>query len=280
MTMKKSTQQAVAVGAVVLAALAYVIWAPAPKPVPALTGQPSTGTPAAPAPTSIAPAPSGSAPAATPKPATGKISLSARLDTQGILLTWTVAKGFSTPNGFEILRGVGANPTFPLSTNEFVPEPTGRSYLWQGKDGMPYHFRICAWNGKTGSQAGCLAYSNDVAATAPGQNQGLNAGTAYQPVSGQLVVTAAYATSGVSIHWTAATATNFTTYQVVRSLDNPDPYWPRDGSIYSTGMRAYTSYLDAGAAKGKTYYYRVCAQLKSGLPICGNTTKVTLPSPY
>ncbi len=261
--------------ALLVAAILYVALAPAPKP-------PSSPPP--PAPPASASVPSASPP--PPPPASesslpvGRISLAGRPDAQGVFLSWTLSSGFRAPDGFRVVRAVTASPAFPISPSQFLSEPTARSYEWAGKDGGTYHYRVCAWNGKTGSVAGCLAYSNDVLVTAPLPGQALSAGRGYQAVSGQLSLAASVEASGVALHWTADTSATFAGYELVRSEDDPDPFWPRSGAVYETSDRSNLTYLDVGAAKGHTYYYRVCARTAAALPDCGDVLTVSVPSPY
>ncbi len=98
----------------------------------------------------------------------------------------------------------------------------------------------------------------------------------YNETVKELVLTAAKLDSGVSLRWTASTSAAFQGYRVVRSLDNPTPYFPQDSYIRAAAERTNVSYVDAGAAKGKTYTYRVCAVIKNGVPTCGNVVKISL----
>lgn len=97
----------------------------------------------------------------------------------------------------------------------------------------------------------------------------------YNETVRELVLTATAQTGGVALRWTASTSASFQGYRVVRSLDNPSPYFPKDAAIRMTDDRSNVSYVDAGASKGKTYSYRVCALIKNSLPTCGNILKVS-----
>ncbi len=91
----------------------------------------------------------------------------------------------------------------------------------------------------------------------------------------ELVLTATAQDAAVALRWTASTSASFQGYRIVRSLDNPAPYFPKDPSIRFVTERTNVSYVDAGATKGKTYYYRACALIKNGLPTCGNVVKLS-----
>ncbi|OGL66375.1 hypothetical protein A2856_01635 [Candidatus Uhrbacteria bacterium RIFCSPHIGHO2_01_FULL_63_20] len=99
--------------------------------------------------------------------------------------------------------------------------------------------------------------------------------TKVNPVSSELRLTAVPTPDGINLQWTKSSTAGFQGYKVVRSEDNPDPYYPGDGYIRFATDRSNTAYLDTGAVRGKTYHYRVC-RLAADAPVsCGNVVNVT-----
>jgi hypothetical protein len=99
------------------------------------------------------------APTATPTPV---ITLTATTDTNGINLSWTI-QGFSSPNGFRILKSESGTPRFPESDFVFIPSGNQRSYSWSIADNKRYFLRICQNN----ADDTCGVLSNTVEIVAP-----------------------------------------------------------------------------------------------------------------
>lgn len=97
----------------------------------------------------------------------------------------------------------------------------------------------------------------------------------YNETMRELVLTATKQDGSVALRWTASTSASFGGYRVVRSLENPSPYFPKDPAVRMTADRTNVSYVDAGVSINKTYYYRVCALINKSVPTCGNIVKLS-----
>lgn len=272
MNFPKPSHRTIAASLVVVAALAYLLASPAARAPVRDQLIPSTESPATeapvPAPAAVAPAPAGIVSLKS------GIVLSAKVVPAGISLTWTVPKGKTAPYGFKILKSTGPNPTYPTATSVYLGEPAARSYTWEIRDGITYHFRLCTWNGLEGAKAACTGYSNDVAIKTPEASAPLTAQEGFYETTGELALTATKVIGGISLRWTPSTLKTFTGYRILRSEANHYPSPVKDSSIRSTTDRTNTAYLDAGVNAFKTYYYRVCLTQKNDLPVCGNIVTV------
>lgn len=97
----------------------------------------------------------------------------------------------------------------------------------------------------------------------------------YNETVRELVLTATKQESGVALRWTPSTSAAFQGYRVVRSTENPFPYFPKDPAIRMTDARDNVSYVDGAGGIGKTYHYRVCALINKSVPTCGNIVKIS-----
>lgn len=209
------------------------------------------------------------APTPAPKPVykapSGAMTLYAKSDPKGIYLSWNT-NGVSAPNGFKVVKSAYANPSYPKDSSQYVSGKT--ETLWKVNDGKAYHFRVCAWDGHNG----CNYYSNDVVIEAP---YSLSTETKkYEYISGELAVSATRTDAGVNLNWTSCSSPGFAGYKIVRSETNPNLAYPTTPALKYVPEKGNTNYLDFGAVKGKTYYYRICSIENDGRTFCGNVVTV------
>jgi hypothetical protein len=76
-------------------------------------------------------------------------------------ISW-VLSDMTSPKGFKVVIGEGANPVYPGNDYHYLTDPDVRTDTWTSlKSGETYHFRVCEYLGGF-----CGTYSNDVEITA------------------------------------------------------------------------------------------------------------------
>ena len=153
-------------------------------------------------------------------------------------LTWAPVDGAAK---YEIYRSTQQSTGFTL-----LGTTTSTSYVNTGAAaGITYYYKVCAVN-----SAGTSAYSNIVS------------GRAKAVVPAAPTVTMTYSDSGKpKLTWSAVSGA--ASYRVYRSESR--------GTGYSLlGTTTSTSYVNTGAAAGKTYYYRVKAVNSAGTSAYSN----------
>ena len=153
-------------------------------------------------------------------------------------LTWAAVDGAAK---YEIYRSTQQSTGYSL-----LGTTTSTSYVNTGAAaGITYYYKVCAVN-----SAGTSAYSNIVS------------GRAKAVVPAAPTVTMTYSDSGKpKLTWSAVSGA--ASYRVYRSESR--------GTGYSLlGTTTSTSYVNTGAAAGKTYYYRVKAVNSAGTSAYSN----------
>ncbi|HOU76153.1 MAG TPA: sigma-70 family RNA polymerase sigma factor [Candidatus Dojkabacteria bacterium] len=97
----------------------------------------------------------------TPTPVEPKISLTGKVTSDGVNLTWTVTS-LNTDKGFKIVKSTEINPVYPGNEYIYLTEGTKRSYSWKITDEKTYYIRVRKYEGSLPS-----IYSNQIIATAP-----------------------------------------------------------------------------------------------------------------
>jgi|GEM_PF-2661123 len=98
-------------------------------------------------------------------------------------------------------------------------------------------------------------------------------------VPGELNLIVNGITAGTFLAWTPRTPKAFAGYKIVRSETDPDPNYPKTTVLESIADASATQWLDKTAAKGATYWYRVCSATTDGSPLaCGNVVRYTVKS--
>lgn len=159
-----------------------------------------------------------------------------------IYVKWNVT-GFTSSNGFKIVRSTSANPTYPNNglpnwAYTYMSDANAREgYLYDVPAGT-YHVRVCAYNGST-----CNSYyTNDRTVTVAGDS-----------VPTFTSMTATYTGSNsVQVSWSLSGAWT-TGYKVVWDT-NANPTYPEDSWHYVFS----TSDTVTGLTSGQTYHFRVC----------------------
>lgn len=100
--------------------------------------------------------------------------------------------------------------------------------------------------------------------------------TVYDYAFSSLVLTAEIRHGTVFLTWTPATSNTFTSYKVIRSTTDENPYLPKTTALKTLTDVTQTAYTDAKVFSGSSYYYRVCMTKQGKPPACGNTVEVSL----
>jgi len=179
-------------------------------------------------------------------------SLGASAASGKVSLSWTAASGATS---YDVYRGTSANG---LSTTPIATNMTGTTYNdLNVTNGTAYYYEVEGVN-----SAGTGSPSNEATAT-PSASGG--SGGSNPPPAPQGLV--ASVTSGsVHLAWTAATGA--TSYNVLRSTS------PGAETTLVTGVTS-TTYGDASAAPGTTYYYEVAGVNSTGAGPVSNQATVT-----
>lgn len=207
-------------------------------------------------------------PAAEPAPVTGDvtISLSGIVDGTTAAVKWSTTGDVS--GGFKLVWNKTGSPVYPGDNATYIDGGT-RAYSLKGLPENTFvYVRICQYTG-----SGCGAYSNEVKLQT---GVGIVKPTGgYSPISGAQQLSVQQVPNGMQLNWTPSTISGFVYYKVVRSETNGNPYYPNDGYVTALSNQSTTSYTDATAISGKTYYYRICAKDGSGVVWCGNVVNIT-----
>ncbi len=171
---------------------------------------------------------SGSQP--TDNTGTGITITSVQVQGNGIKVTWSV-NGLSTPQGFKVVYGTGANPTYPANNPTYFSDPGTRSAFINVSDGKTYHFRVCRY-----LDGSCDSYSNNATATAP----------SVSPITS---LSASFNGSN-KLTWTTNTGTLGQGFKIAYSETNPNPNYPDQSIAYIDGFEYSIN---------KNGYYRICA---------------------
>jgi hypothetical protein len=94
------------------------------------------------------------------------------------------------------------------------------------------------------------------------------------PIPTELSLKAAKTEDGILLTWTPSTSKEFKGYKVVRSDWDANLAYPQAGYISFITDPSVTRYVDAKAAAGNTYYYRICALTNDGAVSCGNVAQI------
>ena len=108
------------------------------------------------------------------------------------------------------------------------------------------------------------------------------AGSADEPTlpetdtSAELSLTVSRSPDGVLLTWNERFSDTFAGYKVVRSAEETNPSYPKNGALAFLPARKSTTYKDASVVVGTTYYYRVCS-IETDMPVaCGNVVSVSV----
>ncbi len=79
---------------------------------------------------------------------------------------------------------------------------------------------------------------------------------------------------GINLRWTTSSSAGFQGYKVVRSTEDPNLSYPKNGYVAFFPDRSANGFLDTGVPQFQTVYYRICALEKDRAPVCGNVVKI------
>jgi|GEM_PF-2455784 len=99
----------------------------------------------------------------------------------------------------------------------------------------------------------------------------------FEAIKESLELAAEAKETGIFLSWSIYHKDDFKNYQIVRSENNRDVKYPDEKAIKSSASKELNSYLDAGAEKGKKYYYRICVLKINGKVACGNVEEIEMP---
>ena len=159
--------------------------------------------------------------------------------TNSVGLGWTAAPG--SPTGYNVKRAATSNGTYTVVGTTVAPTA---SFIDSVTGGATYYYVVSALT--TGGES---ANSSFVSATPILGVPGAPAGLSATPGDNQ-----------VALGWTAPAVGNPTSYNVKRSTTSGSGYV----DITTPGAQTTTSYMDATAVNGTTYYYVVSAVNAAG----------------
>jgi len=81
--------------------------------------------------------------------------------------------------------------------------------------------------------------------------------------------------NAVALGWSPSKSEEFTSYVVVRSTTDQNPYYPKTQAVATFSDKTDTSFTDRAVEKGKDYYYRICQTKTGKRAACGNILHVT-----
>ena len=192
---------------------------------------------------------SGKVKSVTPKPAAPVVKIGNSATSGKPMLTWNAVSGATS---YKVYRATSQKGTYSL-----LGTVTATSYTNTGaKAGTTYYYKVKAVN-----SAGESAYSNIVS------------GKAKAAPAAPSVTAGNSSTGKPRLTWKAVSGA--VSYRIYRSESR--------GTGYSLlGTTSSTSYVNTGAAAGKTYYYRVKAVNRDGMASGYSNIvsgKATLPAP-
>ena len=192
---------------------------------------------------------SGKAKSVTPKPSAPVVKIGNSSTSGKPMLTWNAVSGATS---YKVYRATSQKGTYSL-----LGTVTATSYTNTGaKAGTTYYYKVKAVN-----SAGESAYSNIVS------------GKAKAAPAAPSVTAGNSSTGKPRLTWKAVSGA--VSYRIYRSESR--------GTGYSLlGTTSSTSYVNTGAAAGKTYYYRVKAVNRDGMASGYSnivSDKATLPAP-
>ena len=192
---------------------------------------------------------SGKAKSVTPKPSAPVVKIGNSSTSGKPMLTWNAVSGATS---YKVYRATSQKGTYSL-----LGTVTATSYTNTGaKAGTTYYYKVKAVN-----SAGESAYSNIVS------------GKAKAAPAAPSVTAGNSSTGKPRLTWKAVSGA--VSYRIYRSESR--------GTGYSLlGTTSSTSYVNTGAAAGKTYYYRVKAVNRDGMASGYSNIvsgKATLPAP-
>lgn len=207
-------------------------------------------------------------PTPTPQPQGSWISLSGYATKDGIQLNWDVA-GLDVSNGFKVIKGYTANPSYPGDHAEYVSKASARSHSFWIMDGKTYNFRVCQYNGN----GGCNWYSNNISVTAP-TKQVEQPKPQPQPISS--VSSISLFASGVNVNWTTV-GTAKQGYKVTWSQQSGPTYPARNGDyVEYLGDPNSNSFTVPNWKGAGVYYVRVCEYVDGTCKTYSNEVAVTV----
>ncbi|WP_162899699.1 S8 family serine peptidase [Salinibacter ruber] len=188
-----------------------------------------------------------------PPPPSGVTATTQAVDdaTEAVRLEWSAPEG-SAPSGYRVYRSRSPSVA-PASATEVTERPIGTPAYTDagGTMGTTYHYRVTAQaaDGRESEPSGTVAAtpSNPI----PGRPGGVTA-------------TETEAGTGIKVSWTPIGATDVQRYRVYRdtkplAADEASELAPHDSSTAEE-----TSFVDAEAEEGTTYYYRITAVDRAG----------------
>lgn len=179
------------------------------------------------------------------------ITLTGQKTDQGVKLSWKVTGNLNAPGGFKIVKSLTKNPSYPADPMIYISNQAARSYEWGITSEKTYHFRICAYDGK--SQ--CLSYSNDVAVVTPESNSSIEDEEDYADKISLTVTKKDSNTAKLS--WTISGGKAPKGFKVVLAKDK-NPEYPDDQWEYLTDPDTESYSWDYEFKKDTTYHFRVC----------------------
>jgi hypothetical protein len=190
------------------------------------------------------------------------IDLQGALQGQRVELSWALKDG--TASGFIILRGEGAEPSYPQDILARL-NPDRSSYLdQQTKEGTIYFYRVAI------EYNGSIIYSNPASFSIPKTP----ASIALQGsvIKGELNIPV------IELTWHVQGTVDAEYYALVRAEMRQTPTWPATGSMISVrftpGMSDYSHIDRNNLYMGYTYNYRVFAVKGGRIVLESNTVSV------
>lgn len=89
-----------------------------------------------------------------------------------------------------------------------------------------------------------------------------------------LVLAAELNDNGAYLSWSVFAQDDFKSYQILRSVNNPDLKYPDDDTIKSSVMPSFNSFADSDLNPDQKYYYRICVVKQNDKVVCGNVRSV------
>jgi hypothetical protein len=244
----------------------------------------------------------------TPPPPTGDVTalnLEAASFTGKVKLTWSKyqGEGFSY---YKVVRSTDATVSWPTGPGDTLIHWSHDKYENFFKDyppcGTTFFYRVFAvTSGSSGYQV--LAASNAVQGTAgcdgqtPAPTPTPAPPTPAPPTPAPptpapptpappapMALSVALVDGGVDVDWAPCSTAGFTGYQVVRSMTNPDPWYPLNAGtelVASIGNANISSLVDTNVSTGQTWTYRVVcmANTGNGAFMAGFTAAVSVTIP-